>query len=212
MAEVRIPAEHRTEFGKGAARRIRRAHRVPAVLYGHGTEQRHLTLPGHALMLALKTPNALLAIDLDGQPELAIPREVQRDPIKGFLEHVDLVLVRRGERIRVSIPVVVEGTVPAGNQLTHALMDVEVEAEATHLPERIVVNVEGFGTDQDLRAAQLPLPAGTTLVTDPDALVISLSLAPSAEALEADLAQAEADLGVVREVSSEAPAEAGAGA
>ena len=211
MSEVRIPAESRSEFGKGAARRIRRAHKVPAVLYGHGEAPRHVTLPGHELMLALKTPNVLLSLDLDGGSQLALAKDVQRDPIKGFLEHVDLVAVRRGERVKVNLAVQVEGTVPAGQLLTHALNEVEVEAEATHLPEPIVVDVSGFEPDQDVKAAQLPLPRGTTLLTDPDAVVISLSPAPSLEAFEADLADNEAQLGVVRDAKDEEPAEAGAG-
>ena len=211
MSEVRIPAESRSEFGKGAARRIRRAHKVPAVLYGHGEAPRHVTLPGHELMLALKTPNVLLSLDLEGGSQLALAKDVQRDPIKGFLEHVDLVAVRRGERVKVNLAVQVEGTVPAGQLLTHALNEVEVEAEATHLPEPIVVDVSGFEPDQDVKAAQLPLPRGTTLLTDPDAVVISLSPAPSLEAFEADLADNEAQLGVVRDAKDEEPAEAGAG-
>ena len=212
MSEVRIPAQGRSEFGKGASRRLRRSHQVPAVLYGHGTAPRHLALPGHELMLALKTPNVLLALDLDAGTELALAKEVQRDPIKGHLKHIDLVLVRRGERVRVNLAVVIEGDVPAGQLLTHALNEVEVEAEATHLPEPIVVDVSGFDPDQDVRAGQLPLPTGTTLLTDPDAIVISLSPAPTLEAFEADLADNEAQLGVVREAKDEELAEAGAGA
>ena len=209
MSEVRIPAESRTEFGKGAARRIRRDHKVPGVLYGHGEAPRHVTLPGHQLMLALKTPNVLLSLDLDGGgSQLALAKDVQRDPIKGFLEHIDLVAVRTGERVKVNLAVQVEGAVPAGQLLTHALNEVEVEAEATHLPESIVIDVSGFEPDQDLKAGQLPLPRGTSLLTDPEAVVISLSPAPSLEAFEADLAENEAELGVVREAKDEEPAEA----
>ena len=207
MSEVRLPAQSRSEFGKGASRRLRRADQVPAVRYGHGTAPRHLSLPGHDLMLALKTRNVLLALDLGGTTELALAKDVQRDPVKGFLKHVDLVLVRRGERVQINLAVVVEGVVPPGQLLTHALNEVVVEAEATHLPEPIVVDVTGFTADQDLRAGQLPLPAGTDLVTDPDAIVISLSPAPSLEAFEADLADNEAQLGVVREAKDEDPAE-----
>ncbi len=109
MSEVRIAAEQRTEFGKGAARRVRRANKVPAVLYGHGAAPRHISLPGHELMLALKTPNVLLAIDVEGATELALPRDIQRDPVRNVLEHVDLVVVRRGERVVVDVPVNVTG-------------------------------------------------------------------------------------------------------
>ena len=108
-SEVKIQAESRTEFGKGAARRIRRADKVPAVLYGHGTDPVHITLPGHDLMLALKTANALLSIELDGDSQLALPKQVQRDPIKGFIEHADLIIVRRGEKVTVDVPLVLVG-------------------------------------------------------------------------------------------------------
>ncbi len=135
MSEVRIPAEPRTEFGKGAARRIRRAHKVPAVLYGHGAAPRHIALPGHELMLALKTPNVLLSLDLgDGQRELALPRDVQRDPVKGFLEHVDLVAVARGEKVLVEVPVAVTGEPAAGALTVIDHQTISVEAEATHIP------------------------------------------------------------------------------
>lgn len=113
MSEVKISAETRTEFGKGAARRIRRDSKVPGVLYGHGSDPLHLTLPGHELLLALRTSNVLIALDIDGKAnELAIPKSVQRDPIKGYLEHVDLLLVKRGEKVTVEVPVHAEGELP----------------------------------------------------------------------------------------------------
>lgn len=139
MSEVKIAAETRTEFGKGAARRIRRDDKVPGVLYGHGSDPLHLTLPGHDLLLALRTPNVLIALDIDGGKtnELAIPKSVQRDPIKGFLEHVDLQLVKRGETVTVEIPVQAEGELaPGGYLLEHVLDALPVEAEATHIPSR----------------------------------------------------------------------------
>ncbi|HEV8056143.1 MAG TPA: 50S ribosomal protein L25, partial [Nocardioidaceae bacterium] len=114
MSEVKIQAEPRTEFGKGAARRIRRADKVPAVVYGHGTDPIHITLPGHDTMLALKNSNALLSIELDGDSQLALPKQVQRDPIKGFIEHVDLILVRRGEKVTVDVRVHVVGQPVSG--------------------------------------------------------------------------------------------------
>ncbi len=209
MSEVRIAAEPRSEFGKGAARRIRRAHKVPAVLYGHGGAPRHISLPGHELMLALKTSNPLFALDLDGHTELALARDIQRDPVKGHLEHVDLVVVERGEKVKVAVPVLVEGIVPPGNLLTHDLMELEVEAEATNIPQSIVLDVSALEGGADVAAKDLTLPAGVVLVTDPEALVISLTPAPTVDQLEAELAQAESDLGVVREVKAEeAPAQA----
>ena len=135
MSEVRIAAEPRTEFGKGAARRTRRAGKVPAVLYGHGTDPRHISLPGHELMLALKSANVLLRLQgLDGGDELALPKDVQRDPLKGFLEHVDLIVVTRGEKVTVEVPVQLTGDIAPDGMLDQQMIQVSVEAEATHIP------------------------------------------------------------------------------
>ncbi|WP_017592256.1 50S ribosomal protein L25/general stress protein Ctc [Nocardiopsis potens] len=181
MSEVRIAAEPRTEFGKGAARRARRAGKVPAVLYGHGTEPRHITLPGHDLMLALKTPNVLLRVDgVEGAENLVLPKSVQRDPIKGFLEHVDLLVVKKGEKVNVEIAVTLTGEVAPGGIVTQDLVSVEVAAEATHIPEGVEFSVEGLEVGTSVTAAELKLPAGVELVTDPEAIVLSVS-APAAE-------------------------------
>ena len=203
MSEVRIAAERRTEFGKGAARRIRRAAKVPAVLYGHGTAPRHLALPGHELMRALRTPNVLLGLELEDGLLLALPKDVQRDPLKGSLEHVDLVIVERGEKVRVAVPLAITGEVAPGGLLNHDLNELEIEAEATHLPESIPLNVDGMEVGHHVVAKDVPLPAGATLATDPETLVLTVTAAPSLEQLEADLAQAEADLGVVHETKTE---------
>jgi len=162
MSEVKISAETRTEFGKGAARRIRRDSKVPGVLYGHGSDPLHLTLPGHDLLLALRTPNVLIALDIDGKTnELAIPKSVQRDPIKGFLEHVDLLLVKRGEKVTVEVPVHAEGELAAGgNLLEHVLNALPVEAEATHIPESFTVSVEGLEAGASVLAKDIKLPKG----------------------------------------------------
>ena len=144
MPEVRIEAEPRTEFGKGASRRIRRAGRVPGVMYGHGAENRHFTLPEHDLMIALKTPNVLIRIEGLGRATLALPKAVQRDAIKGDIEHVDLIEVRRGEKVTVEIPVRVSGNVFPGGLLNQQLVQIAVEAEATHLPDGVDVDVEGM--------------------------------------------------------------------
>lgn len=150
MSEVKISAETRTEFGKGAARRIRRDSKVPGVLYGHGGDPLHLTLPGHELLLALRTPNVLIALDIDGKTnELAIPKAVQRDPLKGFLEHVDLLLVKRGEKVNVEIYVQTEGELaPGAYLLEHVLNALPVEAEATHIPESVTVSIEGLAAER----------------------------------------------------------------
>ncbi len=179
MPEVRIEAELRTEFGKGAARRTRRAGRVPAVMYGHGAEARHLSLPEHELMLALKTPNALLRIEgLPGRAGLALPKAVQRNAIKGLIEHVDLIEVRSGEKVTVEIPVRVTGEVFSGGLLDQQMVQIAVEAEATHLPDGIDVDVEGMEIGTSVHAKDLALPEGTTLQVDPEALVLHV-LAPS---------------------------------
>ncbi|MER6029368.1 50S ribosomal protein L25/general stress protein Ctc [Streptomyces sp. NPDC001851] len=192
MSEVKLTAETRTEFGKGAARRIRRDNKVPVVLYGHGTEPVHLTLPGHDLLLALRTPNVLISLDIDGKAnELAIPKAVQRDPLKGFLEHVDLLLVKRGEKVTVEIPVHTEGELaPGGNLLEHVLNALPVEAEATHIPEAVTVSVEGLEAGASVLAKDIALPSGTTLAVEEDAVVLQV-LAAQAEETEGEAAEGE---------------------
>ncbi|MEU2226151.1 50S ribosomal protein L25/general stress protein Ctc [Streptomyces sp. NPDC018347] len=183
MSEVKLAAESRNEFGKGAARRIRRENKVPVVLYGHGTEPVHLTLPGHELLLALRTPNVLISLDIDGKTnELAIPKSVQRDPLKGFLEHVDLLLVKRGEKVTVEIPVHTEGELaPGGNLLEHVLAALPVEAEATHIPEAVTVSVEGLEAGASIHAKDIALPNGVSLAVDADAVVIQVLQAQAEE-------------------------------
>ncbi|MGW2031266.1 MULTISPECIES: 50S ribosomal protein L25/general stress protein Ctc [Streptomyces] len=192
MSEVKLSAETRTEFGKGAARRIRRDNKVPVVLYGHGSEPLHLTLPGHDLLLALRTPNVLISLDIDGKAnELAIPKAVQRDPLKGFLEHVDLLLVKRGEKVTVEIPVHVEGELaPGGNLLEHVLDALPVEAEATHIPEQVTVSVEGLAAGASIHAKDIALPNGVSLSVDEDAVVIQV-LQAQAEETEGEGAEGE---------------------
>ncbi|MEU9730526.1 50S ribosomal protein L25/general stress protein Ctc [Streptomyces sp. NPDC048002] len=192
MSEVKLAAESRTEFGKGAARRIRRESKVPVVLYGHGTEPQHLTLPGHELLLALRTPNVLISLDIDGKGnELAIPKSVQRDPIKGFLEHVDLLLVKRGEKVTVEIPVHAEGELAAGgNLLEHVLNALPVEAEATHIPEGVTVSVEGLEAGASVLAKDITLPKGVTLAVEEDAVVLQVLAAQAEEAAEGEEAAA----------------------
>ncbi len=191
MPEVRIKAELRTEFGKGAARRTRRAGRVPAVIYGHGSQARHLSLPEHELMLALKTPNALFRLEgLPGRSGLALPKAVQRDPIRGVIEHVDLIEVRRGEKVTVDIPVRVTGEVFSGGLLDQQLVQIAVEAEATSIPDGVDVDVEGMQVGAAVHAKDLALPEGTTLQVDPEALVLHVLAAPTAEEIEAELGEA----------------------
>jgi len=211
VPEVRIVAEPRTEFGKGPARRMRSAGRVPAILYGHGTETRHVTLPGHQLLMALKTPNVLIQVEgLSGSAQLTLPKAVQRDPIRGDIEHVDLILVRRGEKVTVEIPVQVTGEVEPGGLLDQQMVRLAVEAEATQIPQGITVDVEGMEIGASVHAGDLDLPSGVVLAAEPEALVLHVLAAPTAEQIEAELGEVpeaeEAPEGVPEAVGEAAPA------
>jgi large subunit ribosomal protein L25 len=209
VPEVRIVAEPRTEFGKGPARRMRSAGRVPAVLYGHGTETRHVTLPGHELLMALKTPNVLIEVEgLSGTSQLTLPKAVQRDPIRGSIEHVDLILVRRGEKVTVEIPVQVTGEVEPGGLLDQQMVRLAIEAEATQIPQRVTVDVAGMEIGAAVHAGDLDLPSGVTLAAEPEALVLHVLAAPTAEQIEAELGEAPEAEEAPEEVP-EAVAEAG---
>jgi len=194
VPEVRIEAEPRTEFGKGAARRTRRAGRVPAVMYGHGAENRHMTLPEHELMLALKTPNALIRLEgLSGRPALALPKAVQRHAIKGVIEHVDLIEVRSGEKVTVEIPIRVSGEVFPGGLLDQQMVQISVEAEATHLPDGVDVDIEGAQVGSQVFAKDLALPKGTTLAGDPEALVLHVTASQTQAQYDAELGEGAAE-------------------
>ena len=196
MPEISITAEPRTEFGKGAARRIRRAHKVPAVLYGHGTDPMHITLPGHETLLALRTNNALLSIDVEGTSQLALPKQVQRDPLKHTIEHVDLVLVRRGELVTVDVAILVEGEAAPETLVVVDHNSIPVEADATAIPTQIVVSIEGLRAGTQILAKDIKLPEGSTLGIDPEALVINITGAQTEAQAEAELAEAEAEAGI----------------
>ena len=200
---IKLVAEPRTQFGKGAARKIRRAHKVPAVMYGHGTAPVHITLPGHDTMLALKNTNALLTIVLEGDEQLALAKDVQRDPIKPVIEHIDLVVVTKGEKVTVDVPVHVEGEAAPETVVTTDQQSLQLEVEATNIPESVTVNVEGAEAGTQYLAGAVELPAGAVLVTDPEALVVNVTAQVTAEALEAELAEAEAEAGIEREESDE---------
>ena len=196
MPEVKLIAELRTEFGKGAARRIRRAHKVPAVLYGHGTAPIHIALPGHETLLALRTANALLSIEVDGSSQLALPKQVQRDPLKHTIEHVDLVIVRRGEKVTVDVAIHLVGEAAPDTLVVVDHNTIPVEAEATQIPKQIVVSVEELPPGTQILARDLQLPDGSSLDIDPETLIVNITNAPTAEALEAELAEAEAEAGI----------------
>jgi large subunit ribosomal protein L25 len=207
--EVRIQAEPRTEFGKGGARRTRRAGKIPAVLYGHGTDPRHIALPAREFGHAIKGgANTLLTLQIDGGSELALPKAIQRHPIRGDYEHVDLLLVRRGEKVTVEVPVTLTGEATREGLVDQQLVTLTVEAEATHIPDHVEVSITGLEVGSNITAAAVPLPEGTTLVGDAEQVVVAVLAAPTAEQLDAELAGAEAEAGIEREEKTEEAEEA----
>ncbi|MFD5092090.1 50S ribosomal protein L25/general stress protein Ctc [Amycolatopsis thailandensis] len=192
MSEVSLSVEPRTEFGKGAARRTRRAGKIPAVLYGHGSEPRHYALPAleFARVVRENGSNAVITLELEGKSELALTKTIVIHPLKNYIEHVDLLVVRRGEKVTVDVPVVVTGTAGPGTLVTTDLDTLQVEVEALHIPEQVEVSVEGVAAGTQILASQVTLPQGATLVTDAEALVVAVNEAPSESALEGDEAEA----------------------
>lgn len=193
MSEVRISAEPRTTFGKGASRQLRRNGRIPAVLYGHKEEAIHLSLPEHDLFMALKSPNVLLNLDLGDRNQLALPKAVQRDPVRRTIEHIDLLLVRRGEKVTVEVPVVTVGEIASGGLLEHTLNALSIEAEATHIPGSIELSVEGLEVGAQILAKDVPLPRGATLATDAEHVVVHVLASPTAEQMAGDSGEGAAE-------------------
>ena len=212
MAAEKITAEKRNEFGKGAARRIRRADKIPAVVYGHGNDPIHLTLPGHATMMALKHggSNAVLELAFDSDTQLALAREVQVDPIRRVIEHIDFVAVRLGERVTVDVPVHLVGDAAPDTLVVTENTVVSLEAEATHIPEFIEVTSRAPRSAPRSTPPTSTSPRGSTLLTDPETLVVNITNAPSAEDIEAELEEAEAEAGIERDQPEEEVAEAAA--
>jgi len=187
VSEVRLSAESRNEFGKGFARRIRAAGKIPAVLYGHGTDPRHLALPAREFAHAIKGgANTVLTLVLPDGDELALAKSVVRHPLRDYYEHVDLIIVRRGERVTVDIPVVVVGEAPPDSLVLTDANTLSIEVEALHIPQSIEISIDGLDIGAQVLASQVTLPAGATLVSDPDTLVVAISNAPTAEDLEAE--------------------------
>ena len=201
MSELRMSAARRTEFGKGGARRTRRAGQIPAVLYGHHAEPVHLSLPSREFTLAVKRggANVLLTLDIDGTEALAIPKAIQRHPIRGTFDHIDLLSVRLGEKITVDVALVLEGDIDPLGLLQQELNSLSVETEATHIPTEITVSVEGLAVGAQITAADIALPAGTTLIGDPEQIVLLVSEAPTAAQLEAEMDEASAELGITQD-------------
>ena len=196
---TKLAAEVRTKFGKGAARKLRAADKIPAVIYGHGTEPQHVSLPGHETMLLVRTANAVVDLDIDGAAQLALVKDVQRDPVRQIIEHIDLVVLRRGEKVTVDVPVVVEGESFSGTIHVQDLNTVSLLVLATDIPEHVVVDVEGLEDGKQITAAELTLPEGAELETDGEALVVQI-VTP----------RGTADDEAADEASAEAGAEAGA--
>ena len=189
---VAIP---RTSFGKGAARSIRREHNIPAVMYGHGTDPVHISLPGHQTMLALKVANALLTIEIDGKDHLALAKDVQRDPIRPIIEHIDLVVVRKGEKVNVDVPIHLVGEAAIETVVSVENNTVELAVEATQIPDHVEVLIEGLEAGTQIHASDLVLPKDAELLTDASSLIVNITQAISAEALEAEMAAELAELG-----------------
>jgi large subunit ribosomal protein L25 len=192
VSEVRLAAESRTEFGKGAARRTRRAGKIPAVLYGHGSDPKHLALPAleFARVVREHGQNAVLTLDVDSSSELALTKTVTTHPIKNYIEHVDLLLVQRGEKVSVEIPIVLTGDPAAATLVTQDLTTITVEVDALNIPEQVEVSIEGAVAGTQILASQVTLPTGSILVTDGEALVVAVNASPTAEQLEGDTTEA----------------------
>ena len=189
MAEARIDAETRTEFGKGAARRTRRAGKIPAVLYGHGTDPQHLALPSleFARVVREQGRNAVLTLNIGGKPQLALTKTVVTHPIRPYIEHVDLLVISRGEKVAVEVQVVITGEAGPGTLVTQDVNTLEVEADVSNIPESIVVSVEGLAVGTQVLAGAVPLPEGSVLKSDPELLVANVVAAPTAEQMEGEV-------------------------
>ena len=204
----RLTASVRAKTGKGASRRARRDGRIPAVLYGHGADPQHLELPGHdfAAVLRHSGTNAVLTLDIEGKEQLALTKALDIHPIRRNIQHADLLVVRRGEKVTVEVPVSVQGEATPGTLVTQDSSTVEIQAEALSIPEQLTVSVEGAEEGTQILAGQIALPRGVTLVSDPDLLVVNVVTAPVIEEPEAEAA-AEAAEAEEAEGAAEAPAE-----
>ena len=187
-----LVTEVRDTFGKGVARKIRAKGKIPAVIYGHGTEPQHVTLPGHETALILRKSNQVLELDIQGKVQLALVKDVQKDPVRQIIEHIDLIVVRKGEKVTVDIPVHLEGESASGTSVNQDSNTISLEVEATHIPESIVVSIEGLEQGAQILAKDLTLPTGASLISEPDMLIVGIT------------GEAEQDLG--EDAETEAPA------
>ena len=201
--DTKVTAELRDSFGKGFARRLRAAGKIPAVLYGHGTDPVHVALPGHQVALIIRRANALLELDIEGKNHLALVKDVQKDPVHQIIEHIDLLVVKKGEKIQVDVPLVVTGESAAGTIVNLENTTLAVEAEATHIPQHFEVSVEGLEEGAHVTAADIKLPKGSTLLADPELLIVAISVPAAAEAAEESETVAEAPAEAAEETAAE---------
>jgi LSU ribosomal protein L25P len=200
--DTKVQAEVRENFGKGFARRLRAAGKIPAVIYGHGTAPVHVALPGHQVSLLIRRANAVLELDVDGKEQLTLVKDVQKDPVHQIIEHIDLLVVRKGEKVEIEVPIVVLGEPYPGTIANLENTTVTLEAEATHIPEKIEIDVEGLEEGAHITAADLTLPKGSVLVADPELLIVAISVPSATLAAEDEIAEADAE--VAAEQSEEA--------
>ena len=204
--DTKVHAEVREQFGKGFARRLRAAGKIPAVIYGHGTEPVHVALPGHQVSLIIRRANALLELDIEGTATLALVKDVQRDPVRQIIEHIDLLVVKKGEKIQVDVPIVVVGESFAGTVANLDATSIAVEVEATHIPQNFEVSIEGLEEGQHITAADVKLPKGASLLADPETLIVAIYV-PTAEATEESTEEVSAEGEAAEAQTEEAAAE-----
>ena len=203
----KVQAELRENFGKGFARRLRAAGKIPAVIYGHGTDPQHVALPGHQVSLLIRRANAVLELEVGGKQQLTLVKDVQKDPVHQIIEHIDLLVVKKGEKVQVDIPVVVVGEPFAGTIANLDATSIALEVEATHIPQNIEVDVEGLEDGTHITAADLKLPKGATLIADPETLVIAVSVPAATLAAEDEIAEADAEVAAEQSEEAEQAAE-----
>ncbi|MCX7521825.1 50S ribosomal protein L25/general stress protein Ctc [Microbacterium sp. STN6] len=191
--DMTVVAERRDSFGKGAARKIRAAGKIPAVIYGHGAEPQHVTLPGHQISLLLRRANAVLELDIEGKSQLVLVKDVQKDPVLQIIEHLDLIVVRKGEKVHVEVPVHLEGEPFSGTIAMLEVQTLRLEVEATHIPNRVVVNIEGAEEGTQILAGGIELPKGATLGDDPELLIVNIVVPSRAAAAEGTEAETEGE-------------------
>lgn len=202
--DTKVQAELRENFGKGFARRLRAAGKIPAVIYGHGTDPVHVALPGHQTALLIRRANAVLELDVNGTHQLTLVKDVQKDPVHQIIEHIDLLVVKKGEKVQVEVPVVVIGEPFAGTIANLDAQTIALEVEATHIPQHIEVDVEGLEDGTHITAADLTLPKGAALVADPEVLVVAISVPAATLAAEEEIAEADAEVAAEQAEASEA--------